>query len=118
MIHNSHMDDQTPSVAFNDTDLVYVDIENRVVVSLVQFDSNGNPKPLQMSSRVAEEEEEKGPPAKGRRLERRERKRFYPWGTYKSMKHVYRLEGKQKKTDPVHTLDDVIEKALKEPYWD
>lgn len=104
------MDDQATTATYNDSDLVYVDTENRVVVGLVTFDQNGNPMPLQMPSRAVEEDEKKG--------RRRERTYYYPWGTYKSMKHVYRLEGKQKKTDPGHTLDDVIEKALKEPYWD
>ena len=113
------MDDQAPTATYQDTDLVYVDTENRIVVGIVAFDANGNPLPLQMPSRVVKEEDEKKENAKpGRRPERRERTYYYPWGTYKSMKHVYRLEGKQKKVDPGHTLDDVIEKALREPYWD
>jgi hypothetical protein len=34
------------------------------------------------------------------------------------MKNAYRLEGKQKRIDPGHTLDQVLEKALREPFWD
>jgi hypothetical protein len=34
------------------------------------------------------------------------------------MKRVYKLEGKQPKQESQKTLDEVIEKALQEPFWD
>ena len=93
---------------YKDEDLVYADPENRVVVGPVEWNRNGNVKPLLMPPR----KNEKGEERKGGG------KRFYPWGTYKSMRNAYRLEGKQKRVDPGHTLEQVIEKALKEPFWD
>ena len=34
------------------------------------------------------------------------------------MKTIYKLEGKRRKEEPSGTLDEVMEKALREPYWD
>ena len=96
---------------YKDEDLVYVDPEARAVVARVEFDNNGIPKPLAMQNQVAEK------PEKGER-KRKISERFYPWGTYKSMKRIYRLEGKVKKTVPTATLDEVIGKAMTEPFWD
>ena len=113
MIHNSPMDDQnasaTPTQTYQDTDLVYVDPEDRMVVGIVEWSNTGNPKPKEMPEKVKDEKGEK---------RFRPKKRWYPWGTYRSMKNIYRLEGKQKKNEPSGTLDEVIPKALKDPYWD
>ncbi len=51
---------------------------------------------------------------------RRKRVRYYPWGTYRSMKRIYKIEGKVRndKDENRKTLDEVLEKALKEPFWD
>lgn len=113
----------TETVSYKDDDLVYVDPESRSVVGLVQFLPNGNSKPLAMQKPVeeADEEEEKpaakgGKPARGR--VRKPRVRYYPWGTYRSMKKIYKIEGKIIGEPPTATLDEIMEKALKEPYWD
>lgn len=107
--------------AYKDDDLVYVDPKNRVVVGMVEWNTAGAPKPLLMKDDAPEEpveEEEKNPKAKKGMIKRPRRLRYYPWGTYRSMKNVYKIEGKQIRTESTNTLDQVIEKALKEPFWD
>jgi hypothetical protein len=118
---------------YKDDDLVYVDPDLRKVVGLVEFSKAGNPKSLVMKE--VEEDEEDGKeelvatatPAKGKddkgrkdRAPRRRvrRQRFYPWGTYRSMKRIYKLEGKVHREETQKTLDEVMEKALQEPFWD
>lgn len=106
---------------YKDDDLVYVDPKERIVVGLVQFDAKDIPKPLEMkmATEEADDEEEKPaakPGAKGR--VRKPRVRYYPWGTYRSMKKIYKIEGKIHNEPPTATLDEVMEKALQQPYWD
>lgn len=116
------MDEQTTSApapeaaAYADDDLVYVDPEQRVVVGRVEWLANGKPKSLPMKKEeVAEESPEEKPGKPKRRVMRQ---RYYPWGTYRSMKRIYKLEGKQPKVESEKTLDEVIDKALREPFWD
>lgn len=101
---------------YQDEDLVYVDPELRTVVGRVEFLPNGKSKPLVMKNKTVEVDVEEDPKAKGKMRPRRER--YYPWGTYRSMKRIYKIEGKQIKEENHKTLDEVIEKALKEPFWD
>lgn len=108
---------ETP--VYNDEDLVYVDPLARVVVGRVEFLANGKPKSLPMKDASASEEEEEGGQKDAKGKIRKRRQRNYPWGTYRSMKRIYKLEGKPPKgPESTATLDDVIEKALKEPFWD
>ena len=93
--------------AFKDDDLVYVDPDNRVVVGKVEFSKTGNPKSMAIPKAEPTVEDK-----------RPSWRKFFPWGTYKSMKRIYRLEGKQGKVMPDKTLDQVIEKALEQPFWD
>lgn len=108
--------------AYKEDDLVYVDPDLRTVVGLVEWQPNGRPKALLMKEDEALEEEETKEgaprPVKGKVRKGPPRKRYYPWGTYRSMKRVYKIEGKQPKQESQKTLDEVIEKALKEPFWD
>jgi len=108
----------TPEAAepasYKDDDLVYVDPKLRIVVARVEWTIAGKPKSLPMKMEEVEEEEDDK--TKGKKRPRRQR--FYPWGTYRSMKRIYKLEGKQPRQESQHTLDQVIEKALKEPFWD
>ncbi|TSC57558.1 MAG: hypothetical protein Greene041619_1074 [Candidatus Peregrinibacteria bacterium Greene0416_19] len=107
------MDDQTAQAThlFRDTDLVYVDPDARAVVSIVEWSRNGNPRSLTMPEKEAHD-------GKGERRRGSSGRKHYPWGTYRSMKNVYRLEGKQKKPEPGKTLDQVIDRALQEAFWD
>ena len=125
--------------AYADDDLVYVDPDLKVVVGKVEFNEKGLAKPLAMPSKFAEpdtptapdttEADAKPEPAAkaapggrggkpDRRPPRKPRTRYYPWGTYKTMKKIYKIEGKVFEAERTQTLDDVMEKALQEPYWD
>lgn len=95
-------------VTYKDEDLVYVDPENKTVVGMVQWSNSGKPKAMPIPEAPAPE---------GREGRRPRRQRFYPWGTYRSMKKIYKLEGKIRAEPPTLTLDEAIERAMKEPYW-
>lgn len=90
-------------------DLVYVDPDANVVVGKVEWSKNGNPKSRQYVSKEVSD-------AKGER--RRSWRKYYPWGSYRSMKNVFKVDGKPRKKEPTKTLEQVIDVALKEPYWD
>ena len=96
---------------YKDDDLVYVDPELRTVIGPLEWSRSGNPKSMPVP-----QEEVKDKDKKERR--RRTSKRYYPWGTYRSMKRVFQLEGKLKKNDQGIPFDTALEKALKEAYWD
>ncbi len=107
---------------YKDDDLVYVDPKERVVVGRVEFDAKDIPKPLAMKVATEEVDDEEEKPAakpgtKGRGV-RKPRVRYYPWGTYRSMKKIYKIEGKIHNEPPTATLDEIMEKALQQPYWD
>jgi hypothetical protein len=111
---------ETASTTYGDEDLVYVDPKLRTVVGRVEFLPNGKSKPLEMKEDIVEAAPVVGtdedPKEKGRGRPRRVR--YYPWGTYRTMKKIYKIEGKQPKEEHHQTLDEVIEKAIKEPFWD
>ncbi len=95
------------SAEIRDDDLVYVDPDTNSVVGKLEWSKSGNPK-----SRAYDVKETK-------EGDRRPRfRKFYPFGTFRSMKRVFHVAGKRKKEQPNKTLDEVMEKALKEPYWD
>jgi hypothetical protein len=102
------MTDPATSTGYKDADLVYVDPESKTVVGPLEWSRAGNPK----AKLMPENPEKKGEGRRGGG------KRYYPWGTYRSMKRVFQLEGKLKKVEPTLNLDQAIEKAMKEPFWD
>lgn len=104
--------------ALLDDDLVYVDPDRRLVVGKVEFAKNGNPKPLQMPAKEDAVPVEGSKGKEERKFRGKPRKRFYPWGTYRTMKKVYRLEGRVLEEERQITLDQAIEKSMKEPFWD
>lgn len=116
--------------AYKDDDLVYVDPDTRTVVGLVEFTVTGKPKSLARPMTVFTKDKEIQPPAEedaaakkpvaGKPVRRSApmRIRYYPWGTYRSMRRIYKLEGKQPREESPYTLNDVIEKALNQPFWD
>src|SRR3989338_4777510 len=96
---------------YNDDDLVYADPEKRVIIGKVEFGKNGNAKPLQMPEVIR-------PPKEGDERRRgKPRKRFYPWGTYKTMRKLYKIDGGVVEADRQITLDLAMEKSAKEPFW-
>jgi|SRR3989338_4921116 len=95
--------------SYKDGDLVYVDPEKKAVIKPVEWGVDGTPKKLEVPS-VDE--------AAPGNIRRKKTKRFYPWGTYKTMKKVYGLEGKEKETVKNSDFDTAIQKAASEAYWD
>ncbi|MDD5751318.1 MAG: hypothetical protein PHS73_02245 [Candidatus Peribacteraceae bacterium] len=95
---------------YADSDFVYYDPETRTVIGPVQWSAAGTPKPLERPARPEGEGE-------GRRKFSR-RKEYYPWGSYRSLKRLHNLEGKQKEAEHTQTLDEAMGRALQEAYWD
>ncbi len=95
---------------YADEDLVYVDPKKRMVIGRVEFAKNGNAKALLMP-------EEEVTEAKEGRRPRIPRKRYYPWGTYRSMRKLYKIDGGITEDDRRIPLDDAMEKSSKEPFW-
>lgn len=88
--------------SYRDDDIVYVNPDTQMVVGRLEWSRNGNPKSKPYQAQPGE----------------RSWRRHFPYGTYKSMKNAFKLEGKRKKIEPTKTLEEVIAKALVEPYWD
>jgi len=84
--------------SYGDDALVYVDPETKTVLGPLEFEKNGNPKSLPYKAVEASGE--------------RSWRKMYPWGTYRSMKRAFRLEGKVREEDSGATLDDVLPKLL------
>lgn len=103
------MTDEQTTPTWQPDDLVYVDPDANTVVGKVEFTKNDNPKSMPYVSKEPAD-------LKGER--RRSWRKFYPWGTYRSMKNAFRVDGKPRKKEPTKTLVEVIDVALREPYWD
>lgn len=132
------MTDTAPAADYKDDDLVYVDPDNRTVIGLVQFDERGMAKKLARPPRdfggaaAADEEDEPAAapaptpavPVRGRgrggRAERprKPKVRYYPWGTYRSMKKIFKVAGKVFEIRGQASLDEILPKALNEAFWD
>lgn len=107
-------DDVTPPSAYSDNDLVYVDPDTRTVVGRVEWTKTEKPKSRSYVADTAPQPQKDGKPA--RRFGHF--RKHYPWGTYRSMRRVYRIDGKMKDQEPNLTLDEVLPKALETAFWD
>ena len=83
---------------YGDDELVYIDPDTKTVVGKLEYGKNDLPKSLPYTK-----EESSG---------ERSWRKFYPWGTYRSMKRAFRLEGKVREEERGDTLDDVLPKLL------
>ena len=77
---------------YQDDDLVYIDPESRTVVGKVEWSENGLPKSLLYDKKEKKEFWRK----------------FYPWGTYRSMKGAFRIDGKREEKEGAASIDDVL----------
>lgn len=115
---------------YKDDDLVYVDPDSRTVIGKVEWSVNGKPKSMlyqvkepsvvtrrEMKGGKVGKESREGKESKEERRRTWGRK-YYPWGTYKSMRKIYKLEGKQKEPEPNLLFEEVLPKALKDVFWD
>lgn len=98
---------------YKDDDLVYVDPETRTVVGIVEWNKTGE-KPVSKAYIAP-----KPDPAKpGKEVSKRSLwRKVYPFGTYRSMKRIYKVEGKIKDAEPNKTFEEVLPKALNEAFW-
>lgn len=95
------------AVPYRDDDFVYVDPEKREVVGRVEWGRSGNPKSLPVPDGEGEEKDARHP----------SKKRSCPWGSFRSVRRVFRIGGKAKEV-PSSSLDEALTKAQAEPYWD
>ncbi len=117
------------TATYQDDDFVYVDPETKSVVGKVEWDKNGLPKPLKYvppepkaapiaPAPVAADKNAKPVVGAKDKPRRSFSRKFYPWGTYRSMKKVFKVEGKMKEPEPNRTLEEVMPKAISEPFWE
>lgn len=96
---------------------VYVDPDTKSVVGLVEWDKDGNalPKEWPFTPRKGEGENDEKP-----KFKRKPRTRYYPWGSYKTMSKLYKLEGKvrDKDTEEYIPLEKAIDNLQEDPFWD
>lgn len=95
---------------YKDSDLVYVDPETRSVVGIVEWGKGDKPKSKAYIAVAAKD-------AKPGEKPRGSWRKFYPFGTYRSMKRIFKVEGKIKDAEPNKTLEEVLPKALNEAFW-
>lgn len=108
---------------YKDDDFVYVDPITRKVVGFVEWTQDGAPKSRTFEAPVLPEAEEQkkenDTKDKRPRGKKPSARRHYPWGTYRSMKRIYRLEGKVKDNVETNaTLETILPKALEQAFWD
>jgi len=107
---------------YKDDDFVYVDPKTRTVKGIVKWSKHGDAVPLLMEEQEDTEEEEKKDKSSALKLRkpkrRKKRKRYYPWGTYRTMKKLYRLEGKEKEGEKNQAFDEALQRSTREPFWD
>ncbi len=96
-------DPSPPQAAYRDDELVYIDPDSRSVIGPIEWSRNGNPKSLPVPIPPKETEEKKG--------RRRNERKYFPWGTYRSMKHAFNLEGKQKRISEGIPIDEAIARS-------
>ncbi|MSR67419.1 hypothetical protein EXS65_01140 [Candidatus Peribacteria bacterium] len=116
MMSPSSDSSEAAKAPYKDDDLVYVDPETRTVVGLVEWSKTGD-KPL---SKAYVAPTVTAAPSKGKGKDESKRsfwRRMYPWGTYRSMKRIFKVEGKIKDAEPNKTLEEVLPKALNEAFW-
>ncbi len=108
---------------YKDEDFVYVDPEKREVVSLVEWDKEGNALEREWVRVQPAADPAKAtaaaPEKRDTRPHRKPQVRYYPWGSYRSMAKLYRLhgKGKDKEVESYIPLEDAIEKLQENPYW-
>ncbi len=105
-----------PKETYKDEDLVYVDPDTRTVVGRVQFNKSDNP--ISKVFVPAAPKAATAPKGKDSKEEKRSFwRKVYPFGTYRSMKRIFKVEGKIKDPEPNKTLEEVLPKALNEAFW-
>ncbi len=123
----SDIDSPEAKPVYKDDDLVYVDPDTKTVVGKVEWTKTDRPiskayvslkaAPAVPVAATAAQPKVAGKPGKDKDEKRSYWRKFYPWGTYRSMKRIYKVEGKIKDPEPNKTLEEVLPKALNEAFW-
>lgn len=105
---------------YSNDDLVYIDPAKKLIVGKVEFSKNGNPikKEMVFEEQVDSDEEASGSKKGPRKRRGKGRKRYYPWGTFKSARKLYNIGGKYREEDKVRPFEDALQLALAQAYWD
>ena len=104
---------------WKDEDFVYFDPETKAIIGPVEWTKTGNAKEMLKPENVLPVVE----PAKDGKDTKRPfrrggfRKQAFIWGSYRSLKRLYNLEGKHKAAERTQTLDEAMGKAMTEAYW-
>lgn len=110
--------------AYAPDDFVYVDPTARKAVGLVEWDKDGNPVPKEWpypeNKDSDSDDASNNDKTKRRPVRKKKRTRYYPWGSYKTMSKLYKLEGKikDKDTEDYIALDTAIGNLQEDPFWD
>lgn len=109
---------------YADQDLVYVYPQKKRVIGLVEWSKDGIPLKKLIEEDTPEEvaealvlESTKKPDVRPKKIFKNS-KRYYPWCTYKTAKKVYSIEGKFIEELHYESFETVLNKALKQPYWE
>ena len=108
--------------SYNDDDFIYVDPRNRTSLGVVEWKKEGVAVPMELPE-LEQKEEVSDTKGKGKksdkkddgRRKRKPRKRYAPWGSYRSMNKVYRLEGKKEDDSGQAEFNDVIVRFEEDP---
>lgn len=101
--------------AYNDADFLYFDPKTRAVIGPVQWTKEGNVLPRERPEEPEQPAKEGAPP---RRIHRHREKEYYIWGSYRTLKRLYNIEGKVKDAERTQTLDEAMQRSSSEAYWE
>lgn len=98
---------------YNDNDFVYVDVQAKKIIGVVEWNKDGNAVKKEKIF-VEPPEPKEGETGK---IRRRKSTMYYPWCSYATAKKVYNIEGKFNEKEDYEPFEIVLQKALEKPYW-
>jgi hypothetical protein len=97
--------------SYSDEDIVYVDPDSRTVIGALEWTGETPVSKVYVPTKKDPAAVKK--PSDDRPFFRK----FFPVGTYRTMKRVFKIEGKVKDAEPNKTLEEVLPRALSEAFW-
>lgn len=101
---------------YRDDDFVYVDPRAKTVLGKVQWLKEGIAQPVTLPEQEGIKDERPRPGKDDRRGHKKPLKAS-PWGSYRSLKHAFRLEGKEPETEGRYTAQEAIDKFVVDPFF-
>lgn len=105
-------------VTYSDDDMVYVDPKKKLVIGKVEWTKDGVVKKKEMPADSAPEDFGDEDDDGKKKRKRKPKKRYYPACSYRTAKRSFHVEGKYKEGEEYGKFDDILKKALADPYWD